>query len=235
MLFCLMLAMLFCLLLALLFSILFILSPLLDDERSSASASSLRCSSRCPRSRVALLRSSRDRLFGCGSVSDSHHWPFGYFCLGSSSETVCGGLQFPRCLACTSNTTTQHCALRARWLAVGARAPRSCSLQQRVLLTVRTGLRGSLPLRSVGGFQFHSDTTVWFSALCPPSQRRLTSRPLATAWSVGSFGTAGVSSILVSHSLVWFLSRPLSHAHFPSRVPFSLALHAGATHAFELC
>ena len=55
---CLPLAMLFCLLLALLFSVLYILSPLLDDERCSASASSLRCSSRCPRTRVALLRSS---------------------------------------------------------------------------------------------------------------------------------------------------------------------------------
>ena len=39
------------------------------------------------------------------------------------------------------NTTTQHCAPRDRWLAARARAP-SCSLQQRVLLTVRTGLRG---------------------------------------------------------------------------------------------
>ena len=90
---------------------------------------------------------------------------------------------------------------------------RSCSLQQRVLLTVRAGLRGSLPLRSVGGFQFHSNTTVVFSGLCPPSQRMLTSRPLATAWSVGSFGTAGVSSIPVSLSrLVLSLSLSLSHA-----------------------
>ena len=69
--------------------------------------------------------------------------------------SLCGSLHLPGCLACTSNTTTQHCALRDRWLAVGARAPRSCSLQQRVLLTVRTGLRGSLPLRSVGGFKHH--------------------------------------------------------------------------------
>ena len=36
--------------------------------------------------------------------------------------------------------TTQHCALRDRWLAVGARAPWSCSLQQRVLLTMTTDL-----------------------------------------------------------------------------------------------
>ena len=68
---CLPLALLFCLLLALLFSVLFILSPLLGDERCSASASSLRCSSRCPRTRVALLRSSRHKLFGCHSVPDS--------------------------------------------------------------------------------------------------------------------------------------------------------------------
>ena len=51
----------------------FILSPLLDVERCSASASSLRCSSRCPRTRVALFRSSRHWLVGRGSVSDFHH------------------------------------------------------------------------------------------------------------------------------------------------------------------
>ena len=87
-------------------------------------------------------------LLGCGSVC------------ASFSESLCGGLHFPGCLACTSNTTTHHRALRDRWLAVGARAPWSCSSQQRVLLTVRTGLRGSLPLRSVGGFQHHSYTCV---------------------------------------------------------------------------
>ena len=58
------------------------------------------------------------------------------------TETLCGRLHLPGCLACTSNTTTRRCALRDRWLAVGARAPRSCSVQQRVLLTMRTGLRG---------------------------------------------------------------------------------------------
>ena len=58
------------------------------------------------------------------------------------TETLCGRLHLPGCLACTSNTTTRRCALRDRWLAVGARAPWSCSLQQRVLLTMRTGLRG---------------------------------------------------------------------------------------------
>ena len=77
---------------------------------------------------------------------------------------------------------------------------------------MRTGLRGSLPLRSVVGFQHHSNTAVWFSGLCPPSQRRHTSRPLATAWSVGSSGTAGVSSILVS--LYRLTSLPVSHATF---------------------
>ena len=72
-LFCLPLAVLLCLPFAVLFSVLFIISPLLDVERCSASASSLRCSSRCPRTRVALFRSSRHWLFGRGSVSDFHH------------------------------------------------------------------------------------------------------------------------------------------------------------------
>ena len=67
---CLQLALLFCLLLALLFSVLFILSPLLDDERCSASASSLRCSSRCPRTRIAPFSSFHHQLVGYGSVSD---------------------------------------------------------------------------------------------------------------------------------------------------------------------
>ena len=61
MLFCLLLAMLFCLLSAVLFSVLFIISLLLDVERCSASASSLRCSSRSPRTGVAPL-------------SSFHHW-----------------------------------------------------------------------------------------------------------------------------------------------------------------
>ena len=47
---CLLLALLFCLLLALLSSVLFILSP------CSTMSAALRCSSRCPRTRVALLR-----------------------------------------------------------------------------------------------------------------------------------------------------------------------------------
>ena len=47
--------------------------PLLGVERCSVSASSLRCSSRCPRTRVALFRSSRRWLVDRGSVSDFHH------------------------------------------------------------------------------------------------------------------------------------------------------------------
>ena len=47
--------------------------PLLDVERCSASALLLRCSSRCPCTRVALFRSSRHWLVGSGSVSDFHH------------------------------------------------------------------------------------------------------------------------------------------------------------------
>ena len=57
-----------CLLLALLFSVLFIIAP------------DLRCSSRCPRTLVALLRFSRHKLVGCGS-----------FC--GSSESLCGRLR----------------------------------------------------------------------------------------------------------------------------------------------
>ena len=91
----------------------------------------------------------------------SHHWLRGSGSVPDPPpETLCGSFQRPGCLACTSNTPSQHCVLRDRWLAVGDRAPQSCSLQQRVLLTVRTGLRGSLPLRSVGGFQYHSHTIV---------------------------------------------------------------------------
>ena len=74
---CLLLALLSCLLLAMLlamlFSVLFIISPLLDVERCSASASSLRCSSRCPRTRVTPLSSFHHWLVCCGSVSDSRH------------------------------------------------------------------------------------------------------------------------------------------------------------------
>ena len=157
-----------------------------------------------------------------------------------SRDTSCGRLHFAGCLACTSNTTTQRCALRDRWLAVGARAPRWCRLQQRVLLTVRTGLRGSLPLRSIGGFQHHSYTTV-------------------ILWAVSTFKTKayiaaschGVVRRFVQHrwrvidprvSLVWFLSLKISVClvtvtrYFPSRVfmTFFLAWHVGATHAFDL-
>ena len=82
-----------------------------------------------------------------------------------------------------------------------------------------------MPLRSVGGFQHHCDTTVWFSGLCPPSQRRLTPRPLATAWSVGSFGTAGGSSILVFlYRLVSFSDLVIVTRYFPSRVLMTLSL-----------
>ena len=41
-----------------------------------------------------------------------------------------------------------------------------------------------------------SNTTVRYSGLCPP--RKLSSRPLVAAWSIGSSGIAGWSSILVS-------------------------------------
>ena len=45
----------------------------------SSLAPDLRCSSRCPRTLVALLHSSRHKLVSCGSVSDSHHWLWLWF------------------------------------------------------------------------------------------------------------------------------------------------------------
>ena len=48
------------------------------------------CSSRCPRTSVALLHSSRHWLVGCSSVSDSHHLLLG---CASSSESLCGRLR----------------------------------------------------------------------------------------------------------------------------------------------
>ena len=83
--FCLLLAMLFCLLLAMLFSVLFIISPLLDVERCSASESSLRCSSRCPCTCVASLSSFHHWLVGCCSASDFHHLLLG---CGSVSDLL---------------------------------------------------------------------------------------------------------------------------------------------------
>ena len=98
-----------CLLLASLFSVLFIISPLLDVERCSASASSLRCSSRCPCTVLLLYLLFHHWLVGRGSVSDSHHLILGS---GSVSDplqrTLCASLQLPGCLACTSNTTTRQ-------------------------------------------------------------------------------------------------------------------------------
>ena len=60
-------------------------------------------------------------------------------CFLALQSHFCGRLHLPGCLACTPNTTARQCA-RDRWLAVGARARWSCSLQQRVLLTMRTDL-----------------------------------------------------------------------------------------------
>ena len=62
-------------------------------------------------------------LLGCGSVSDlpQRHFVVGYNFLDASPAPP--------------TPLPQHRALRDRWLAVGARAPRSCGLQQR-------GLRG---------------------------------------------------------------------------------------------
>ena len=102
--FCLLLALLLCLLLALLLSVLSVIAP------------DFSCSSRCPRTRVALLHSCRHRLVGCGSVSDSHrslavvpsvllshHWLFG---CGAVCAFLLARFWLP------PKITTQHCALR---------------------------------------------------------------------------------------------------------------------------
>ena len=85
---CLLLALLLCLLLALLFSVLFNVAP------------DLRCYSRCPRTRVALLRSSHHLLLGCGSSSDS-----------LTTGSLCGRLRLHGSFLASSNITTQRCAL----------------------------------------------------------------------------------------------------------------------------
>ena len=148
---CLLLALLLsCLLLALLFSVLFIFSPDLRRSLSAAlsSASSLRCSCRCLLVPLCSLAVVICRILTTGS---SAVVLFSDFSFSTCSLAVAlslilfqrhfvVGYSLPGCLACTSNTTTQHCALRDRWLAVGARAPGSCTLQQRVLLTMGTDL-----------------------------------------------------------------------------------------------
>ena len=122
----------FCLLLVVLFSVLFILSPLLDDERCSASASSF-STSLSPTLRVQLfdvflavlvplhssfhhlLRgrgSSSDSLTtGCGSVSDplQRHFVVVYSSLDASPAPPTPLLSIA--------------SLRERWLAIRVRAP----------------------------------------------------------------------------------------------------------------
>ena len=102
---CLLLALLLCLLLALLFSFLFIIAP------------DCSCSSRCPRTRVALLPKLSPQARGL------------WFCLGFSPLLGCGSfcaffsslVLWLWCCLCFSswlvsgfppNITTQHCALR---------------------------------------------------------------------------------------------------------------------------
>ena len=114
--------------------------------------------------------------------------------------------------------------LRDLWFAVGARAPRSCSSQQRVLLTVGTGLRGSLPLRSVGGFHHRSNTTVCFSGLCPPLNEGLHRGLLPRRGP--SCPRSSYLSLLV---LVSFTGLVIVARYFPSR-------HADcSSHALKLC
>ena len=75
-----------------------------------------------PRTIVALLHSFHHWLFGCGSVC------------AFSSESLCGSLRLRGSFLASPNISTQHCALRDWWFAVGALDPREGSLQQCVLL-----------------------------------------------------------------------------------------------------
>ena len=105
--------------------------------------------------------------------------------------------------------------LRDWWFAVGALDPRESCSQQRVLLSVRSGLRGSLHLLLVGGLQYHC----------------------AVLWAVSTLETKafiaaschGVVYWVVRHrwacfSIVWFLWLKIFvylvsvRRYFPSRV-----------------
>ena len=55
------------------------------------------CSSRCPRTLVALLHSCRHRLVGCGSVSDSHHLLLGCGSFCDSFSPLASWLWFRLC------------------------------------------------------------------------------------------------------------------------------------------
>ena len=74
-------------------------------------------------------------LFGCGS---SHHWLFGCGSVSASSPaSLCGSLRFRGSLLLPP--TPLLSILRDCCFAVGALIPRTGSLQQRVLLTMRIG------------------------------------------------------------------------------------------------
>ena len=91
--------------------------------------------SRGHRTRVALLHSSRHKLVGCGSVSDS--LTTGSLAAVSSlipPASLCGGLRLRGPLL-ASSTTAQHCATSCLLV----RGRRTRSLPQRVLLTMRIG------------------------------------------------------------------------------------------------
>ena len=129
------------------------------------------------------------------------------------------------------HTTTRHCALRDRWLAVGARAPWSCSLHQRVLLTMKTGSSSGSSGRFVAAAvrrwfptpPRHHCVILW--AVSTLITKAYFAASLATAWSVGSFGTGGLSSILVFLCrLVSFSGLVIVTRYFPSRVLMTLSL-----------
>ena len=89
-----------------------------------------RCSSRGPRTRVALF------LLTTGSLAVvSHRWLFGCGSVSASSPaSLCGGLRFRG-----SHLSPSMKPLRDCCFLVGALVPRIGSLQQRILLTIRIG------------------------------------------------------------------------------------------------
>ena len=159
-------------------------------------------------------------LLGCGSVSNplQRHFVVGYIFLDASP-------------APPIHTTTRHCALRDRRLAAGARAPWSCSLHQRVLLTMKTdsssGSFGRFVAAAVRRWfptpPRHHCVILW--AVSTLITKAYFAASLATAWSVGSFGTGGVSSILVFLCrLVSFSGLLIVTRYFPSRELMTLSL-----------
>ena len=103
-------------------------------------------------------------LYPCCFIS-SHHWIFGCGSVNDSSRVTLWLFRaswIPRLAPPTP--LRGNVPLRGRWFAVDARAPWSCSLQQRVLLTMRTGFSravATLIMKVFTAASMVSNTTVW--------------------------------------------------------------------------